>query len=156
MSVAGPSHFVNIKSLTVTALTTIGGSSSSAAFTVYSVPSVTINRNIGTTFGGDNNKTRAVSAHATTITDTISFPTQDINALKSLDALKGTFVQVAFVWGASANQLTTSPLADQTVTIHNVYVGTVDIDPVEKGLGSGRFNGTICQMSDNSEPIVYS
>lgn len=156
MSVTGPSHFAEITGLTFTPITYSTGSSSAAAIPVYSVSGVRINQNVSIVYGMDNNKKRPVSAHAASESQNVTVSFNDIKAFTLLQAYKGAIGTITFTWKASTSQLTTSPLADQTVTIHNVCVNSVDADPASKGLGSATLSGSLMEMADDSDPITFA
>ena len=142
----GPSHFVDVSGVTY-------GSQA-----IYSVSNIRIQRNVTQVKGKNNNVNRFVSSHTVFFDEKITFDFEDINALESLmtAADTTTMANLVFTWIASAQQLTGSPLPNQTVTVKNVVIERVNTDAESKALGKGSFEGTILGVSDDTDPVVFS
>src|SRR4051794_34849758 len=116
---AGPNHFVDVSSVVYNLTTPLN---------IYSVTNLRISRNRHVIKGEDNNKLRPVSNHTVRINETVTFETEDVYAMQQLMSAMGAH-NLTFNWIPASSQLTVSPLAAQTVTIKNLVIETVNIDP---------------------------
>jgi hypothetical protein len=140
---AGPSHFVDVSSVTYNSIN------------IYSVTNIRITRQRQVIKGEDNNKLRPVSNHTVRINETVSFETEDVYAMQQLLTQTGAH-NLVFTWVPASSQLTVSPLPSQTVTVKNVVIESVNIDPVVKGLGKGSVSGTVLEVSDDTDPVTFA
>lgn len=140
---AGPSHFVDVKNVTYNSVA------------IYSVTSITVSRDIGIIFGQDNGKLRPVSSHNVSVGDSVTLVAQDIGGAKTA-ATTGGAHPLVFDWTPASNQLNGSALAEQTVTINNLVWTKSDMTPGVKAIGSWTLSGIVTEMSDASDPVVYT
>lgn len=140
----GPSHFVEVYNVVYNSIN------------IYAVNGgIRIRRQNQIITGEDNNKLRPVSSHKVRVSETVEFSSEDVNALKQLASQTGAH-DLTFVAKAAEQTLTTSPLANQAVTIKNVVITSVDDNFVSKGLANGSVTGVILNTSDDTDPIIFA
>ncbi|MDF2434499.1 MAG: hypothetical protein JWP44_4130 [Mucilaginibacter sp.] len=140
---AGPSHFVEVSNVTY------------GAQAVFGISNIKITQNRRILKGMNNNVPRYVSSHTVFYDEQITFDCDDINTLEALEGITAPST-LAFDWIAASQQLTTSPLANQEVTISNVVIEKVDWEAISKNFGKVQVSGCILGIAAGTNPIAFT
>lgn len=140
---SGVSHFVEVYNV-------MYGSQA-----IYGVSNIKINRKNTILKGRDNNKLRIVSTHKVAVEETITMDMEDVAAIKALLPSNGAS-DLTFTWKAAGQTLSSGALANQSVTIKNVVLESVNVDAPDKQFGKGQVQGCVLETSDATDPVVFA